>query len=77
MSRGKNLSKYERASKYYDHGWTTISIYPTLSEIYERCMYNQKYEYFDQILSKYQCGFRQVYKAQHCDDGWEMERGLR
>ena len=66
MSRGKNLLKYERAPKYYDHGWTTVSIYPTLSKIYERCMYDQKYKYFDQ-----------VYKTQPCDDGWEMERGLR
>ena len=24
------------------------------------------YKYFDQILSKYQCGFRQGYNTQHC-----------
>ena len=30
-----------------------ISILPTLSKIYEGCMYDQMYKYFDQILSKY------------------------
>ena len=24
------------------------------------------YKYFDQIFSKYQCGFRQCYNTQHC-----------
>ena len=37
-----------------------------LSKIYERCMYDQTYQYFDQILSKYQYGFRQGYNTQHC-----------
>ena len=29
-------------------------------------MYDQMYQYFDQILSKYQYGFRQGYNTQHC-----------
>ena len=37
-----------------------------LSKVYERCMYDQMYKYFDQILSKHQCGFRQGYNTQHC-----------
>ena len=44
----------------------SISILPTLSKIYERCMYDRMYKYFDQILPKYQCGFRQGYNTQHC-----------
>ena len=43
-----------------------ISILPTLSKIYERYRYDQMYKYFDQILSKYQCSFRQGYNTQHC-----------
>ena len=43
-----------------------ISIPPTLSKIYERCMYDQMHKYFDQIISKYQCGFRQGYNTQYC-----------
>ena len=29
-------------------------------------MYNQLYEYFDNILFPSQCGFRKVYSTQHC-----------
>ena len=29
-------------------------------------MYNQLYEYFDNILFPSQCGFRKGYSAQHC-----------
>ena len=43
-----------------------ISILSELCKIYERCMYDQMYKYFEQILSKYQWGFRQVYSTQHC-----------
>ena len=28
-------------------------------------MYDHKYKYFDQILSKYQCGFHKSYNTQH------------
>ena len=44
-----------------------ISIHPTLSKIYERCMYDQMYiNTLKKILSKHQCGFRQGYNIQHC-----------
>ena len=43
-----------------------ISILLTLSKIYERCMYDQMYKYFHQILSKYQCHFCQGYDTKHC-----------
>ena len=43
-----------------------VSILPVLSKVYERCMYDQMYVYLNKILSKWQCGFRQEYSAQHC-----------
>ena len=43
-----------------------ISVLPTLSKMYEKCMYDQMCKFFHQILSKYQCGSRQVYNTQHC-----------
>ena len=43
-----------------------VSILPNLSKIYEKCMYIQIYEYLNKILSRWQCGFRQGYSAQHC-----------
>ena len=39
---------------------------PSLSKVYERCMYIQIYEYLNKILSKWQCSFRQGHSAQHC-----------
>ena len=38
---------------------------PNISKIYERCLYNQIQIYFDEILSKYQSGFRKGFNAQH------------
>ena len=44
---------------------------PNLSEVCERCMYIQIYEYLNEIFSKWQCGFRQGHSSQghssqHC-----------
>ena len=38
---------------------------PNASKIYERCIYNQMQQYFDNMLSKYQHG-REGYNSQHC-----------
>ena len=46
--------------------YRSISIFPTPSKIFERCMYDQMSKYFDQILSKYQNGLRQGYNIQLC-----------
>ena len=43
-----------------------VSVLLNLSKIYEKLMYNQLYEYFDNILFPSQCGFRKGYSAQHC-----------
>ena len=60
------LSTHRKKNKSDNENYRPISILPTLSKIYERCMYDQTYKYFDQILSKYQCGFRKGYNTQHC-----------
>ena len=38
----------------------------SLKPLYEKLMYNQLYDYFDNILFPSQCGFRKGYTAQHC-----------
>ena len=43
-----------------------ISILPSISKIYERCLYDQKATYFEYIFSRYQCGFRKGNSAQQC-----------
>ena len=39
---------------------------PTLSKVHERLIYNQMYPYFDKLFSKFQCGFRKSFNAEHC-----------
>ena len=60
------LPTHKKKDKSDIANYRPISILPTLFKIYERCMYDQIYKYFDHILSKYQCGFSQGYNAQHC-----------
>ena len=59
------LPTHKKKGKSEVENYRPISILPTLFKIYERCMYDQMYIYFDQILSKYQCAFRQGYNTQH------------
>ena len=42
------------------------NILPTLSKIYEKLLYQQMYEYFENIFSKYLCSFRRGHSTQHC-----------
>ena len=47
-----------------DHYWTS-SVLPNMFKIYERFFFKQISEYFEQFLSKYHCGFRKDFTAQH------------
>ena len=47
-----------------DH-YRPISVLPNISKIYERFVFKQISEYFEQFFSKYQCGFRKGFSAQH------------
>ena len=44
----------------------SVSIFPTLSKIFEMIMFAQISAFFDYLFSKYQCGFRKGYSTQHC-----------
>ena len=57
---------FKKKSKTSKDNYRPISILPNISKIYERYLYNQMQTYFDNLLSKYQCGFRKGYNAQHC-----------
>ena len=48
------------------NSYRPVSILSNISKIYERSFYNQMYDYFDSIVSKYQCGFRKEHSPQHC-----------
>ena len=60
------LLTHQKKDKPDTENFCPINILPTLSKVYERCMYDQTYKYFDQILSKYQCRFCKGYNTHHC-----------
>ena len=60
------VSVYKKNNKCEKENYRPISILSNLSKIYEKLMYNQLYDYFDNILLPTQCGFRKGYSAQHC-----------
>ena len=57
---------YKKKSKTSKDNYRPVSILSNISKVYERCIYDQIQNYFDQILSKFQCGFRKGFNAQHC-----------
>ena len=57
---------YKQNNKCEKENYRPVSIQSNLSKIYEKLMYHQLYEYFDNILLPSQCGFRERYSNQHC-----------
>ena len=57
FKKGDHLSKCN---------YRPVSILPTLLKVYEKILYQQIYEYFNHIFSKYLCGFRKHHSTQHC-----------
>ena len=55
----KNETKSDKAN------YRPVSIFPNLSKIDEKLMYQQLYKHFNSILSPKQCGFRKGYTVQH------------
>ena len=48
----------KRDSRYDKGNYRPVSILPSLSKVFERCLHKQISDFFYTILSKYQCGFR-------------------
>ena len=48
------------------NNYRPVSILPIFSKISGRLLSRQLLEFFDDILSKFQCGFRKGYETQHC-----------
>ena len=56
----------KKKSKFSKENYRPISIIPNISQVYERCLYDQISDFFEDVFSKYQCGFRKGYSAPHC-----------
>ena len=57
---------FKKDDKTNKENYRPISILPNLSKIYERLMDDQLYPYFNNIFSKFQCGFRKGFNSQQC-----------
>ena len=57
------FKKGDRDSK---DNYRPVSILPNIYKIIERCIFCQLSNFMDQLLSKYQCGFRKGYSMQYC-----------
>ena len=56
---------HKKDNKTDKSNYRPVSILPSLSKIYERCIYQQMYQQVDKLLSKFQCGFRKGFSTQH------------
>ena len=56
---------YKKSDTNDKNNYRPVSILPSLSRPFEKCLYEQIYDYTDSILSKAQCGFRKGYSTQY------------
>ena len=57
---------HKKDAKTSKDNYRAVSILSNTSKIFERLMFKQISEYFEPILSKFQCGFRRGFSALHC-----------
>ena len=57
---------HKKGAKTSKDNYRPVSILSNISKIYERLLFKQISEYFEPILSKFQCGFRKGFSVQHC-----------
>ena len=56
---------YEKDRRTEKSNYRPISVLLNISKIYERCLYEQIYSSFDEVIPKHQCGFRKNSNTQH------------
>ena len=57
---------YKKGDRTLKENYRPVSILSNLSKIYKRCLFNQLSTFAEDVLLKYQCGFRKRYRAQIC-----------
>ena len=57
---------HKKKSRLEKTNYRPVSLLPNISKVFERCMHRQISEYFETVLSKFQCGFRKGYSTQDC-----------
>ena len=57
---------YKEGKKDIKGNYKPVSILSNLSKIFEKCIFEQMSRFFENIFSKYQCGFRKGFSTQQC-----------
>ena len=57
------IPEHKKKSKLSKENYRSMSIVSNISKVYEMCLYDQLSDYFGNIFSKLQCGFRKGYTA--------------
>ena len=57
---------HQKGRKDMKENFRPVSLLPTLSKIYEKCMFAQMSTFFDNVCSNQQSGFRKGYSTQYC-----------
>ena len=57
---------FKRGSRNQKENYRPVNILPIISKIFEKILGKLLYIYFENILSKFQCGFRNGFNTQHC-----------
>ena len=58
---------HKKGMKELKEDYRSVSILPTLSKMFGRIMFVQISASFDNVFTKYQCGFPKGYSTQHCN----------
>ena len=67
LKRADITPVHKKDSKSEKNNHRPVSILSNISKVYERIMFKQMSEFFESsFFSKYQCGFRKGFSAQHC-----------
>ena len=66
LKKADVIPVFKKKDRNNVENYRPVSILPNFSKIYERCLYDQMYKYFNHILLKWQCGFRKGFSTQHC-----------
>ena len=56
---------YKKDGRKENSNYRPVSILSNVSKVYERCLYDPIYDFFENKFSKYQCGFRKGFNTQN------------
>ena len=66
MKHGNVTPLHKKCNKRLKKNYRPVSIFPTLSKVFERSTFKQMSIFFDDIFSKYQYGFINEFSTQQC-----------